>query len=315
LRAFRRFRLNSPTNSPRSKTERERVTATTTDSPSQLWQFRSFRLTVLCDPARSWGYEIGFCCCVRTLRPSSELETIGSGVVGVLAALKRSESAFERDEIAFLEQVARQVALASGPLDTFYTKDGGPLGIWRQWAPRVKGEAMKGGHFFPEENPDDTAILGKQFLSIQISDRGGQDNISRLDLASVNERVRSMAQRRQTKKRLGNFSDGIFSVIITILVLRLKPPEHPRLAAHLSLWPTALSSLLSYYVIAVVWLNHHYPMKFSSPPLICLNFMNPFRMSLVPFSTAGVGDTKLASRGRCYPQRSISPEGRRKVVR
>jgi haloacetate dehalogenase len=52
-----------------------------------------------------------------------------------------------------------------GPLDTFYTKDGGPLGIWRQWAPRAQGQAMKGGHFFPEENPDGTAALLKQFLS------------------------------------------------------------------------------------------------------------------------------------------------------
>src|SRR5271168_509476 len=52
-----------------------------------------------------------------------------------------------------------------GPLDTFYAKDGGPLGIWRQWAPRAQGQPMKGGHFFPEENPDDTAVLVKQFLS------------------------------------------------------------------------------------------------------------------------------------------------------
>jgi haloacetate dehalogenase len=52
-----------------------------------------------------------------------------------------------------------------GPLDTFYAKDGGALGIWRQWAPRAQGQAMKGGHFFPEENPDDTAVLVKRFLS------------------------------------------------------------------------------------------------------------------------------------------------------
>jgi haloacetate dehalogenase len=52
-----------------------------------------------------------------------------------------------------------------GPLGTFYGKDQGPLGIWRQWAPRAQGQAMKGGHFFPEENPDDTAVLVKQFLS------------------------------------------------------------------------------------------------------------------------------------------------------
>jgi haloacetate dehalogenase len=52
-----------------------------------------------------------------------------------------------------------------GPLDTFYEKDGGPLGIWRQWAPHAQGQAMKGSHFFPEENPEDTAVLVKQFLS------------------------------------------------------------------------------------------------------------------------------------------------------
>jgi haloacetate dehalogenase len=52
-----------------------------------------------------------------------------------------------------------------GPLDTFYGKDGGPLSIWRQWASQVQGRAMKGGHFFPEENPDDTAVLVRQFLS------------------------------------------------------------------------------------------------------------------------------------------------------
>ena len=52
-----------------------------------------------------------------------------------------------------------------GPLDTFYAKDGGPLGIWRQWAPHAQGQAMKGGHFFPEENPGDTALVVKQFFS------------------------------------------------------------------------------------------------------------------------------------------------------
>ena len=52
-----------------------------------------------------------------------------------------------------------------GPLDTFYAEDGGPLGIWHQWAPRAQGQPMKGGHFFPEENPDDTAVLVKRFLA------------------------------------------------------------------------------------------------------------------------------------------------------
>ena len=52
-----------------------------------------------------------------------------------------------------------------GPLDTFYTKEGGSLGIWRQWAPRAEGQAMKGGHFFPEANLEDTAALVERFVS------------------------------------------------------------------------------------------------------------------------------------------------------
>jgi haloacetate dehalogenase len=52
-----------------------------------------------------------------------------------------------------------------GPLDTFYASDGGPLGIWRQWAPRAQGQSMKGGHFFPEENPDETTYQVKRFIS------------------------------------------------------------------------------------------------------------------------------------------------------
>lgn len=54
---------------------------------------------------------------------------------------------------------------AGGPLDTFYEQDGGPLGIWRKWADNVQGRAMKGGHFFPEENPIETAEILHSFLS------------------------------------------------------------------------------------------------------------------------------------------------------
>jgi haloacetate dehalogenase len=43
-----------------------------------------------------------------------------------------------------------------GPLDTWYEDAGGPLGIWRRWAPRATGQALTGGHFFPESNPEDT---------------------------------------------------------------------------------------------------------------------------------------------------------------
>jgi haloacetate dehalogenase len=52
-----------------------------------------------------------------------------------------------------------------GPLDTFYERDGGALGIWRKWAEHLQGQAMKGGHFFPEENPDETTKVLREFLT------------------------------------------------------------------------------------------------------------------------------------------------------
>lgn len=72
-----------------------------------------------------------------------------------------------------------------------------------------------------------------------------------------------MAQRRTSTERLGAFSDGVFTVIITIMVLELKPPEHPTFAALVLVWPTALSYVVSYYFIAIVWLNHHHLSGFS----------------------------------------------------
>jgi haloacetate dehalogenase len=52
-----------------------------------------------------------------------------------------------------------------GPLDSFYEQQGGPLGIWRKFADNVQGQSIKGGHFFPEENPSETAELLIKFLS------------------------------------------------------------------------------------------------------------------------------------------------------
>ena len=44
---------------------------------------------------------------------------------------------------------------AHGPLDSWYPE--GPLALWRQWANDVSGQAVEGGHFFPEAAPRRTA--------------------------------------------------------------------------------------------------------------------------------------------------------------
>ena len=51
-----------------------------------------------------------------------------------------------------------------GPLDEWYRDAGGPLGIWREWAGEVMGRAVPGGHFFPEQNADDTIAALRSFL-------------------------------------------------------------------------------------------------------------------------------------------------------
>jgi haloacetate dehalogenase len=54
---------------------------------------------------------------------------------------------------------------AGGPLDTWYEDAGGPLAIWRRWAPDCRGRAIAGGHFFPESNPEETAAELAGFLA------------------------------------------------------------------------------------------------------------------------------------------------------
>lgn len=46
---------------------------------------------------------------------------------------------------------------AEGGLNTWYEKEGGPLALWREWCDDVRGHPMQGGHFFPEELPEQTA--------------------------------------------------------------------------------------------------------------------------------------------------------------
>jgi uncharacterized membrane protein len=107
-----------------------------------------------------------------------------------------------------------------------------------------------------------------------------------------------VAKSKATPERLGAFSDAIFAVIITIMVLDLRPPTQPTLAALLPLWPAALSYAVSYLFIAIVWVNHHHLLRFAehaTPRLIWVNFAHLFMVSLVPFSTAWIADTKLAA--------------------
>jgi len=102
---------------------------------------------------------------------------------------------------------------------------------------------------------------------------------------------------RATPERLSAFSDGVFAVLITVLVLELRPPQLPTFEALLALWPSWLSYAVSYLFIAIVWANHHYLMRYATeatPRLLWFNFAHLFSMSLLPLSTAWMAVSELA---------------------
>lgn len=73
----------------------------------------------------------------------------------------------ETDRTAGHRITAPVLALWSqgGGLDRWYQSAGGPLGIWRNWALDVRGRAIRGGHFFPEQNPSETISELESFLA------------------------------------------------------------------------------------------------------------------------------------------------------
>lgn len=106
-----------------------------------------------------------------------------------------------------------------------------------------------------------------------------------------------MAARKVSAERVQAFSDGVFAVLITILVLELKPPSAPSIGALLPLWPTGLSYVVSYVFIAIVWVNHHHLFGYAqtaTPRLVWSNFAHLFSVSLIPFTTEWIADSRLA---------------------
>jgi TMEM175 potassium channel family protein len=122
--------------------------------------------------------------------------------------------------------------------------------------------------------------------------------VIKVDRRLAHTKERAMREEKITADRLAAFSDAVFAVIVTIMVLELKAPDEPAFSALWPLWPTAISYAVSYLFIAIIWINHHYLMRFVGPPtlgLIWINFVHLFMVSLLPFATAWVARTRLAS--------------------
>lgn len=102
-----------------------------------------------------------------------------------------------------------------------------------------------------------------------------------------------MGVRVMEKTRLEAFSDGVIAIIITIMVLELKPPHQSDLTALVPLIPVALSYVLSFVYVAIYWNNHHHMLhtvKEINGSIMWANIHLLFWLSIIPFTTAWMGE-------------------------
>jgi uncharacterized membrane protein len=101
-----------------------------------------------------------------------------------------------------------------------------------------------------------------------------------------------------TGGRLEAFSDGVIAIIITIMVLELRPPEGVSFEAIRPLAPKLCSYVLSFAFVAIYWNNHHHLMHVVqriNGKALWANMHLLFWLSLVPGVTAWMGDQRAAS--------------------
>ncbi len=103
------------------------------------------------------------------------------------------------------------------------------------------------------------------------------------------------------RSRLEAFSDGVFAVAITLLALNLTVagPGHGKLlnllGAH---WPAFVAYLISFFIIGIVWVNHHVLVRgiaVVDRTLLFLNLLLLLFVVLIPFATATVAEYLTAS--------------------
>ena len=100
-----------------------------------------------------------------------------------------------------------------------------------------------------------------------------------------------------TKGRLEAFSDGVFAIIITIMVLELRVPHGSDLAALGPLLPVFLSYTLSFIFLGIYWNNHHHLLQaihHVNGGILWANLHLLFWLSLVPFTTGWMGEHPFA---------------------
>lgn len=101
-----------------------------------------------------------------------------------------------------------------------------------------------------------------------------------------------------TRGRLEAFSDGVIAIILTIMVLELRPPEGSGLADLRPLLPKLLGYVLSFTYLAIYWNNHHHllhAVERVNGKVLWANMGLLFWLSLIPFTTAWMGEHGAAA--------------------
>lgn len=101
-----------------------------------------------------------------------------------------------------------------------------------------------------------------------------------------------------SKARLEAFSDGVFAILITILVLELKIPHGDDARALAPLLPVFLTYVLSFVYLGIYWCNHHHLLQAGTRingKILWANLHLLFWLSLVPFTTGWMGENHFAS--------------------
>jgi uncharacterized membrane protein len=100
------------------------------------------------------------------------------------------------------------------------------------------------------------------------------------------------------RDRLTAFTDGVLAIIVTIMVLELKPPHGATLQDLAALWPVFLSYVLSFIYIGIYWNNHHHffqLVRTVDGAVLWANMHLLFWLSLVPFATTWMGENHFAA--------------------
>jgi uncharacterized membrane protein len=99
-------------------------------------------------------------------------------------------------------------------------------------------------------------------------------------------------------ERMNAFTDGVIAILITILVLELRPPEGDRLADILDEKGHLLAYVLSFVMVAIYWVNHHHLMQVVhriDGRTLWANIHLLFWLSLTPVTTAWLGQSGVES--------------------